>query len=99
LITVKRTEAEIVWLQHYLYPIENYAGDTMEKKVIKEYAITNSIGEVIKNFSEQGYTVEKEYISAILKSRGKDEQHKISRTGYMMRTKPSRHHSSYKSGI
>lgn len=92
LITVKRAETEIAKLQHYLYLIESYADDTLEKKVIKEYAITNSIVEVIKNLSEHGYTVDKDYIVTTLKSKGKDELHRMIRSGYMKRTKPSRHH-------
>jgi hypothetical protein len=48
LITVSRAQAEIKRLQQYISLVEEYQADTLEKWIIKEYAYTNSITEVVK---------------------------------------------------
>ncbi|MCM3768279.1 hypothetical protein [Neobacillus niacini] len=48
LITIPMTQAEIRRLQEYITLVEEYQADTLEKWIIKEYAYTNSITEVVK---------------------------------------------------
>ena len=85
LITVERAKQEIKRLQHYIDLVESYPGDTTENRVIKEYAKTNSIVKVTENLK-----LEREYVTSIIKSKGKDELHKLMRSGYMEKTKSNR---------
>ena len=48
LITVERAEKEINRLQKYIELVENYEANTLEKWIVKEYAYTNSVVEVVK---------------------------------------------------
>jgi hypothetical protein len=100
LITVKRAKKEIERLQNYLELVDNYAADTIEKMIIKEYAFTNSGSEVASNFEQQGITmngkpIKKEDVLAVIKGNPSDELHKILKSGYLKRTKHSRNRNSY----
>jgi uncharacterized protein YaaQ len=95
LITVRRAKDEIKRLQHYVYLVENYEADTLEKFIIKENAITNSMFEVTRNLNRRGYLkngnpIEKGYITAIINGKTADELHRILKSGYLKRTKRSR---------
>lgn len=90
LITVKKAREEIVKLKQYIKLIESYETDTIEKRVIKEYAITNSILEVVNNLRDDGYLVDKDFVGKTIRSRGKDDLHKFIRSGYMAKTKHQR---------
>ncbi|MDR4948128.1 hypothetical protein [Neobacillus cucumis] len=57
LITIPRAEAEIRRLQQYITLVEEYPADTLEKWIIKEYAYTNSITEVVKRANAKGMTL------------------------------------------
>ncbi|WP_353853970.1 hypothetical protein [Bacillus sp. Bos-x628] len=56
LITVQRAYDEIKRLQHYIELAETYEADNLEKWIIKEYAYTNSITEVVKRANSKGFT-------------------------------------------
>lgn len=84
-MTLDRAEAEIKRLQYYVDLIETYQPTTIEEEIIKEYAITNSITEVSKRLN-----VSYEKVVDVITDRGKDELHKIVRSGYMKKTKHSR---------
>ena len=93
LITVERAEKEINRLQKYIELVENYEADTLEKWIIKEYAYTNSIVEVVKRISDRGFTinerrVDKKYVTSILDGKIMDELHRLLRLGYRQRIKP-----------
>lgn len=62
LITVQKAKEEIQRLQTYIELVEGYNVGTIEKMIIKEYAITNSIAKVMKNLMHQGIIVEKETV-------------------------------------
>ncbi|WHZ04957.1 hypothetical protein QNH48_10185 [Neobacillus sp. YX16] len=96
LITVRRAKDEIKRLQYYVYLVENYEADTLEKFIIKEYAITNSMFEVTRNLNRRGLIidgkpVEKEYVSSVITGKPYDELHRMPRSGYLKRTKHRRH--------
>jgi hypothetical protein len=57
LITVERAEKEIIRVQKYIDLVENYKADTLEKWIVKEYAYTNSIVEVVKRINDRGFTI------------------------------------------
>ena len=85
LITVSKAKEEIKRLQRFVELVESYEEDTIDKKIIKEYAYTNSIEKVHTKLN-----VDKEYINKVIRRLGKDELHKLIRTGYMQKTKHNR---------
>jgi hypothetical protein len=87
LITVQRAQAEIRRLQYYVNLVESYPADSLEKWIIKEYAYTNSILEVVKranarNFTHNGFAIEREFVISILAGKANDELHKMMKSGY-----------------
>jgi hypothetical protein len=87
LITVSRAEAEIKRLQHYITLVEDYQADTLEKWIIKEYAYTNSINEVVKRANAKGITLDQAYAKSVLKGKATGELHKMLQSGYLARLK------------
>jgi L-fucose mutarotase/ribose pyranase (RbsD/FucU family) len=95
IISVEKAREEIVRLQQYIDLVENYEADTLDKFIIKEYALTNSIDKTVKAVNVVGYAiyhkeVEREYVVSLLKKRGKDDLHKLVRSAYMEKTKYKR---------
>lgn len=90
LITVPRAQAEIRRLQQYITLVEDYQADTLEKWIIKEYAYTNSITEVVKRANAKGMTLDQDYAKSVLKGKASDNLHKMLKTGYMSRLKPKK---------
>jgi hypothetical protein len=95
IISVEKAKDEIVRLQQYIDLVENYEADTLDKLIIKEYALTNSIDKTVKAVNATGYSmdhkeVERDYVVSLLKKRGKDELHKLVRSAYMEKTKYTR---------
>lgn len=62
LITVPRAEAEI---RLYITMVEEYQADTLEKWIIKEFAQTNSITEVVKRSNAKGMTLDQGYAKSV----------------------------------
>ncbi|MDM5326821.1 hypothetical protein [Neobacillus sp. CF12] len=90
LITVPRAQAEIGKLQKYITLVEDYQADTLEKWIIKEYAYTNSITEVVKRANAQGMALDQAYAKSVLKGKPSDELHRMLRSGYLARLKPKK---------
>lgn len=90
LITVPRAQAELGRLQQYITLVEEYQADTLEKWIIKEYAYTNSITEVVKRANAKGITLDQTYAKSVLKGKASDELHKMLRSGYLARLKPKK---------
>lgn len=87
LITVPRAQAEINRLRAYITLVEEYQADTLEKWIIKEYAYTNSITEVVKRANAKGINLDLVYAKSVLKGKGSDELHRMLRSGYLVRLK------------
>jgi hypothetical protein len=95
LISVEKAKEEIKRLRQYIDLVENYEANTLDKFIIKEYALTNSIDKTVKAVNAVGYAiyhkeVERDYVVSLLKKRGKDELHKLVRSAYMQKTKYTR---------
>lgn len=90
LITVNKARAEVERLQRYITLVDSYKADTVEKQIIKNYACTNSMAKVVRIMTDEGYSVDYQYVSSVISGNPSDELHRIIRTGYMKRTKPSR---------
>ncbi|WP_066066109.1 hypothetical protein [Neobacillus soli] len=89
LITYKKAKEEAKRLQHYVSLVESYQTDTLDRMIIKDYALTNSMKKTAENFKFLGAT--KEYIAMVIKGNPKeDELHKILKSGYMRKTRYSR---------
>jgi hypothetical protein len=87
-MTLDRAKKEIEQLQYYANLVETYEPTSLEQEIIKEYAKTSSITEVSKRLN-----VSHEKIVDVITSLGKDELHKIVRSGYMKKTKHLRSYS------
>lgn len=85
LITLEKAKSDIKKLQHYIDLVETYEADTLEKAIIKEYAITNSVIKITENLG-----VDREFAISIIKKKGKDELSKLVRSMYMEKTKAIR---------
>lgn len=90
LITVQRAVDEIKSLQYYVDLVEGYEANTLEKWIIKEYAYTNSIVEVvrranIRNITNGGLPLDREFVTAVIRGKASDELHRILQSGYKHR--------------
>jgi hypothetical protein len=95
LISVEKAREEILKLQQYIELVETYEANTLDKLIIKEYALTNSIDKTVKAVNAAGYAinhkeVDRDYVVTLLKKRGKDDLHKLARSAYMEKTKYKR---------
>ncbi|MBT2659383.1 hypothetical protein J7E81_30115 [Bacillus sp. ISL-18] len=95
MITVRMAKEEIKRLQDYIDLAELYEANTLDKLIIKEYAYSNSIAEVVRVLDRRGIQlddkpVDKEYVTSVIKGKTKDELHRILKTGYLRKTKHSR---------
>lgn len=48
LITPQKAKEQVKQLQEYIDLVESYQADTLEKWIVKEYAFTNSMIEVVR---------------------------------------------------
>jgi hypothetical protein len=95
LITVKKAKEEIQRLQYYIFLVETYEPDTIDKLIIKNYAITNKIKEVTKIINASGNEeIDTHHVSSVIRKKPIDELHKILRAGYMKKTRTSRKHKN-----
>jgi hypothetical protein len=74
---------------------ESYQADSLEKLIIKEYAFTNSIVEIIRVFERRGIMkdgkpIEREYVLEVINSKASDKLHLLVKSAYLSKTKHSR---------
>lgn len=84
MVNLKRAKKRIEELQRYVDLTESYTVNSFETAVIKEYAILGSVVKVAEKMNEKGFRmgerrVEPKDISAIVKSKPRDELHQIVR--------------------
>ena len=89
LITPQRAKEEVKRLQEYIELVESYQADTLEKWIVKEYAFTNSMVEVVKRANDRGFAnngspIDKKFVVSIINSsKVNDELHRLLRRGYI----------------
>jgi hypothetical protein len=88
LITYQLAKNELKRLKHYVELVEGYQTSTLDKMIIKEYALLNSMPKVAEKLNYLGVTREK--VATVLKSTPQDELHKIVKSGYMKKSRSSR---------
>jgi hypothetical protein len=95
LITVKKAKEEIVRLQEYINLVDSYEVSTLDTWIIKEYALTNSIKEVVKQgiaigmIQPNGEPLDKAFVVSVINGKATDKLHRLVRSGYRLRIKPS----------
>ena len=87
LITLDKAKAKVEKLNHYIDLVENYETDTIEKWIIKQYAITNSVKKILEIADEEGITHEGDQLAhqfavSVINGKKMDQLHHILRVGY-----------------
>jgi hypothetical protein len=95
ILTVQKAKDEIRRLQDFILLVESYEGNSLEKWIIKEYAFTNSIREVVFRGNKRGLTnngieLDHEFVKNVIAGYPKDELHKLMRANYRMKIKPNK---------
>lgn len=95
LITLDRAKAKVEELNHYIELVENYETDTIEKWIIKHYAITNSIKEMLEIAHAEGIThngdqLQHEFVVNVIMGKKMDELHHVLKKGYKRKYRPSK---------
>ncbi|MFP3886782.1 hypothetical protein U8V97_15145 [Priestia filamentosa] len=95
LITLDKAKKEVERMQRYIEMVENYEADTLEKWIIKKYALTNSIKNILEEAAIEGITynnlpLDRNYISSVINGKPTDELHRILRLGYRQKIKPNK---------
>jgi capsid portal protein len=95
LFTVQQAKEEIKRLERYINLAESYEADTIEKWIIKEYAYTNSLAEIVRRADAKGFTIggkpmDIKYVRLVLDGNPKDQLHRILRQGYRRKIKPNK---------
>ena len=90
--TVEGAKKEIRELQRYVFLVENYKATTLEEKIIKEYAHLGSIAKVAASINQELAfgAIDSTYVSNVIKSKPKDDLHKLIKTYYLIKTRPAR---------
>lgn len=93
--TVTRAKEEIAQLQEFIRLAENHEEDTLSKQIIKRYAYTGSIVKVVAELNAEReqdglLPIESDYVSEVIRSKPKDQLHRLVRTQYMKKTKHTR---------
>lgn len=99
--TVDAAKKEINQLQNFVLLVENYEVNTLEQKVLKEYAYLGSMSKVVDRINQElGIdTIDKEYVSKLLQSKPIDPLHKILKSNYLLKTRAARRKPNTKSYI
>lgn len=96
LIKLDKAKAEVERLQRYIDLVEDYETDTLNKWIIKQYALSNSIKKILEEANETGVTnddgvpLDRKYITGVINGTVMDELHRILRLGYRRKIKPNK---------
>ena len=77
-------------MDYFLETYNNYTTKDLHTLVIKQYALTGSIKKVTEKLNVLEYPIEPDEVRDIIKSKPKDELHKIVRSYYMTKSKYSK---------
>lgn len=93
--TVAEAKTEIRSLQDFVQLVEEYQAHTLEQKVLKTYAYTGSIKEVVTRLnreieSEHLALIDATFVTELLKSKPQDQLHRVLRTNYLSKTRHMR---------
>jgi hypothetical protein len=82
ILTVPRVKEEIRRLQYFIDLVENYEASSLKKWIIKEYAYTGSIREVVNRANKRGLTsngneLDHRFAKNVITSSSRDELHRF----------------------
>lgn len=95
ILTVPAAKEEIRRLQKFINLAESYEASDIQKWIIKEYAYTSSIREVViraknRGIKANGVELDHEFVKSVIASIPKnDELHRLVRANYKLRIKRS----------
>jgi hypothetical protein len=95
ILTVPSAKEEIRRLQTFITLVEAYEASSLEKWIIKEYAYTSSIREVVVRGNKRGFTpngveLDHEFVKNVIAGSPRDELHRLVRANYRLRIKPTK---------
>jgi hypothetical protein len=88
-------QEEIIRLREYIDLVASYEVRTLDTWIIKDYAMTNSIKEVVKQgnaagmIQPNGEPLNKAYVVSVINGKVTDKIHRLVSSGYRLRIKPS----------
>lgn len=97
--TLSKAKKEIAFLQEFVYLTENYEENTLYQQIIKRYAITGTIKQVVIDINverekEGLFLINNVYVTEAIRSQPKDQLHRIIKTQYMNKTRHARNRFS-----
>ena len=90
--TVDAAKKEIQKLEEFVSLVENYQATTLPQKIVKAYAYSGSIAKVVATINNEygPDTIDKTYVTDLLKSKPQDELHKHMKANYLTKTRHTR---------
>jgi hypothetical protein len=95
-ISITKARQDVKMLNEYIALWESYETDTVEKQIIKEYALLSSLEEVANRLNSKGYSIDDRSIEAAadvrsgINQKPKDDLHRIVRSGYLKKARKKR---------
>jgi hypothetical protein len=95
ILTIPSAKEEIIRLQNFINLVETYEANSLEKWIIKEYAYTSSIREVVirgnkRGFTTYGIVLDYEFVKNVIAGSPRDELHRLVRANYRLRIKTNK---------
>lgn len=95
-----KAQEELIYLQKFIELAENYEETTLHRQIIKRYAITSSMVQVVAQLNAERQLegvslIESSYVSEVIRSKPSDAFHKMVRSQYMKKTRRVRNRTSY----
>lgn len=95
ILTVNKAREEIKRLQHFIKLVESYEANNIEKWIIREYAYTSSMREVVARTAKiwvknNGVELDHKFVKNVIVSRPKNELHRLMRANYRLKIKANR---------
>ena len=95
-----KAKEELTFLQEFIVLTESYEETTLQQQIIKRYAITGSMVQVVVQLNaerqQEGLLpIESSYVSEVIRSKPNDPLHKMVRSQYMKKTRHARNKPSY----
>lgn len=93
--TLSKAKKDVTYLQEFIFLVENYEESTLYQKIIRRYAITGSINQVVLELNAERemeglLSIDRVYALEVITSKPKDQLHRLIRTKYMNKTRHNR---------
>lgn len=93
--TLSKAKKDVAYLQEFIFLVENYEESTLYQQIIRRYAKTGSIKQVVLELNveremEGLLPIDRVYVLEAITSKPKDQLHRLIRTQYMNKTRHNR---------